>query len=103
VGADTTMNMRSLERTGEIESKLVQEDVRHEEPERGDGKDPCSTVALAKMNPPASGKGGEEAHGGGHDGLQSGGACLDCGVCATSRGRDAERVCCRCGVIWEEY
>jgi len=50
----------------------LQDDVRHEQPECGDGENPCPAMAFAKVTPPASGKRGEETHCGGHHGLESG-------------------------------
>jgi hypothetical protein len=50
----------------------LQNDVRHEQSECGDGENPCSAMAFAKVPPPASGKSGEETHCGGHHGLESG-------------------------------
>jgi len=67
----------------------LRNDVRHEQPECGDGENPCAAVAFAKVTPPASGKRGEETHCSGHHHLESGRACLDCGICPTWRGRGA--------------
>lgn len=87
VGVDTRMKVRSLERTNErmrgIQGRL-QNDVRHEQPKCGEGEYPCSAMAFAKVTPPASGKCREETHCGGHHGLESGRACLDCRICSTS-------------------